>query len=346
MSIGNSTQRVWIETIVRRAFKNMEGSPGRNVRNLVDMALQFSDGRFQTLFFKTTRRMLQDETSAYYELFRSAVETVDQERLIQFGMNIGYNGCTAGAARIRETEAAQGFNIPWMISLHLDSVIYEANSERFHQVIAEGNELGVYVWQIHCSDRPENLAPLFAAYPDNAFVLYCDTEHINEQMLQRLHPYCNLMLAIPIGQNTAVACTQMRFHRMLYSLYYKYGPQDREKILDGSLFHLAGTNHPIFTVLIPNAYCSAALRDEIHDYVLQTRMQQRYPFIAWDTPADDHFIDSVISGDGCVVGFDDCGNLFTENDAWETPETNLHLQHLQDILRFALPKYKEAPHGR
>ena len=43
----NSVSRILIETTVRQTLKGIQEDPERSIRNLVDMALQFSEGRFQ-----------------------------------------------------------------------------------------------------------------------------------------------------------------------------------------------------------------------------------------------------------------------------------------------------------
>jgi len=44
--------RIIIETIVKKALKYIKHSPERGLRNLIDMALQFSEGRFQKNFLR------------------------------------------------------------------------------------------------------------------------------------------------------------------------------------------------------------------------------------------------------------------------------------------------------
>lgn len=60
------------------------------------MALHFSDGRFQSRFFRTAQTMLEHEGSAYYALVEDAANIIDPEHLVTFGMNLGYNSCTWG----------------------------------------------------------------------------------------------------------------------------------------------------------------------------------------------------------------------------------------------------------
>ncbi len=111
--------RTLIETTIRNSIKQIKNDPERSMRNLIDMALSFSNGRFQKHFLEVAQTMLQKETSCYYKIIPDLVANGDTERIVTFGMNIGYNGCTLGAQTIRELEATEHFNIPWSISLEL-----------------------------------------------------------------------------------------------------------------------------------------------------------------------------------------------------------------------------------
>ena len=62
------TSRIIIKTFVRTALKDADESPERCTRNLVDMALHFSNGRFQQEFFEMARTMLNNDNSPYYPL--------------------------------------------------------------------------------------------------------------------------------------------------------------------------------------------------------------------------------------------------------------------------------------
>lgn len=81
-------------------LKSIKNDPERGARNLVDLAMQFSEGRFQKNFFSAAQTMLQNENSAYYGLIRDIATYTDETRLFTFGMNLGYNGCTVGVKRM------------------------------------------------------------------------------------------------------------------------------------------------------------------------------------------------------------------------------------------------------
>ena len=108
----NSLSRILIETTVRQTLKGLQENPKRSTRNLIDMALQFSEGRFQSHFFETAQTLLKNEDSAYYALVQDTASHIETEHMVKFGMNLGYNSCTWGAQQIRLNEIRLGFNIP------------------------------------------------------------------------------------------------------------------------------------------------------------------------------------------------------------------------------------------
>ena len=122
----NSMSRILIETVVKKTIKELKQDPERSIRNLVDMALHFSDGRFQKHFFEIAQKMLQNESSSYYALLQDFLSYADEEHLLCFGMSLGYNSCTYGAKRIRnyEKQRTNTLGIYEMILEQYD-VIYE-----------------------------------------------------------------------------------------------------------------------------------------------------------------------------------------------------------------------------
>lgn len=134
----NSLNRILIEATVRRTLKQIKDDPKRSTRNLVDMALNFSEGRFQQHFFETAQRMLKNEHSSYYQMIPDAISTIDTERIITFGMNVGYNSCTAGANIIRTLESEEHFSIPWSITLSMSGADYINRNNAYLSLIEQG----------------------------------------------------------------------------------------------------------------------------------------------------------------------------------------------------------------
>ena len=102
VAMGEDMSRVLIETMVRKGIREIQEDPERSARNLVDMAIHFlPEGRFSRALFDNVQRMLRDEDSAYYALVSDMVHHMDAERLLTFGMLLGYDGFTLGAQHAR-----------------------------------------------------------------------------------------------------------------------------------------------------------------------------------------------------------------------------------------------------
>ncbi|MDO5346517.1 MAG: hypothetical protein Q4E91_12340 [Lachnospiraceae bacterium] len=130
--------RVLVETTVQKALREMKDFPERGIRNLIDMGVEFSGGRFQQYFFGIAQSMLQNEESAYYQLIRDVVQYVDLDKIKRFGVNLGYNSCTVGAKEIRTMEALENFDIPWSLGFFMHSQSALTQEKRYHNVIEQG----------------------------------------------------------------------------------------------------------------------------------------------------------------------------------------------------------------
>jgi len=333
-----STSRIIIETIVKKALRDIKDSPERSIRNLVDMALHFSDGRFQRNFFEVAQTMLQNERSPYYGLIEDTVAHVDSERLLQFGMNLGYNSCTIGAKTIREIEEKEKYNIPWIISLNMEPQRFSAHQQRYHAVIAQGEGLGIYTWMLLPKSQPQDILSLVQEHPDSAFILFCKTEEITLSFLDCVSELNNLMLAIRYEEDAADACDLLRKAELLYSVYYRYTADDVESITSGDLFCSIEQLHPVFTILLADPECPETAREAAYEAVKRARNLQLFQTLALEAACDSSFVDSIISNESCLANFDSEGHLLTLQERKTEDCFNMLQTDLPRILKQAFPK--------
>lgn len=337
----NNTSRILIETIVRKAIRNIKEEPGRSTRNLVDMALHFSNNRFQQHFFETAQTMLKNEKSPYYDLIRNIVMYTDSERLFHFGMNLGYNACTAGAAKIRETEEKELFDIPWVISLYIQPDIFQKNSRHYENLITDGESLGIHAWMLFCDSGSQAVLPLAELHPDSAFALFCKRQDITPSFLEQVSEIHNLMLVLSYEEDSSALCRQLRDKELLYSIYTSYSQENMESVTSGNLFYSMEQLHPAFAILLPESGCPDSVRKKIYQYVKTARTQQIFQFILWDAIEDSIAVDNIISDNSCLAVFDTDGQLITLPEKKPCARLNLLQTNLKDILKFAFPKYTE-----
>lgn len=338
----NSMSRILIETTVRQTLKSLQENPKRSIRNLVDMALHFSEGRFQSRFFQTARTMLEHEDSAYYTLVEDAVSHIETEHLVKFGMNLGYNSCTWGAQRIRTNEDRMGFNIPWTVLFQMDCPQYSAHLPQYDRAIGEGEQLGIYSWMLLSHGSPLELLPLIEQHPDSAFFLFCRPEDVTAEVLDEIVPLRHLMLVVRWGGTAEDVCTTLRDAHLPYSVYYPYSQQDLQFILNGDLFCETQQLHPLFTVLAAKPDCPANIQKLVHQAAIQTRNGQYYQTVPWELSYDTRNLDEIISDDACCVFFDGHGQLFAL-DRPDCPSLgNLFQEGLTPLIQRAYPKLTPA----
>lgn len=334
----DSVSRALIETVVRKALRDIGDSPERSSRNLIDMALTFAEGRFQQTFFQTAQRLLCDGHSAYYNLVRDVVAHVDAERLVTFGMNVGYNSCTWGARIIRENEAALHFDIPWSLLLEIDGDRFAERDSAYRTLVEQGKALGIYMWMLFAGDAPDQVLPLAAEQDDCAFVLFCAPESVSDSFLDEAQVLNNLMLVVRAGDGAADVCARLRNRKLLYSLYVPYGDDEADEVLGDGLLCAVQPLHPVFMAFVPKPSCSVEARRRVHEHVVQERMAMKCSTVLWELVQDGLFVDRIISENACSAAIDAQGNFYALSGEQEKMNGNLFEEALKDVLCRAFPK--------
>lgn len=341
--MSNDVSRTIIETLVRKAVADIRDTPKRSTRNLVDMALNFAEGRFQNRFLQIAQTMLKNENSAYYKLIPDVVANVDTDKIVTFGMNLGYNSCTVGANKIRVIEEQEHFNIPWSLALAISGKQFALKKADYHSVLEQGKSLGVYTWMIYALDGVEHILDLAEDHPECAFVFFCNPNKITNAVLDEAVNRKNVMFAVLHVDGIENACHLLRTRKFLYSVFHVYGESDLEDILNGNLISDTETLHPAFTAFLSEPDCADYAQKEVYQYVTTVRNGQNCPTVLWDIIRDSRFIDGIISDGACSAGFDPDGNLCVFHERLQQMEYNIFRQPLTDILKMVFPKTGSSP---
>ena len=337
--MDSSTSRVLIQTYVQSKWKELKRYPERSIRNLVDMALHFSKGHFQKHFFETAQKMLHNRQSAYFPLIQNLLNSVSEERVISFAMNLGYNSFTEGAKKIRAAEAAYGFNIPWCISLTVPEDMRPEHLEMYSSIIRQGEKLGVYMWNFFAGGNAVPLLPLIERQKDCAFLLFCSPDDITEEFLGGAALSPHLMPVVRYMEGASGACRRLREKGFLYSVYMLYEEKDVPSIVNDELLYDIEALSPAFTFLW-SASCPEALQKSVGDYAVRAREMQNHRTVLFDLLFDSRRIDHVISEDCCTAFFDAQGRLFSDPFHGPYAAGTFFNASLAEIFRAAFPKTK------
>ena len=330
----NIVNRIMVNTIVKKAIHDLKTDPDRTVRNLVDMALKFADSRFQQQFYSGAQSLLTNEKSAYYDLVKDTITQVNEETLLTFGMNVGYNGLYEGSKKIRNMEE---HSIPWTISLSItEGKLYDQH----HRTIDQGEKMGIHTWHLFSNHGIYECLTLAQHHPDSAFVIFCGSNEISWSVLDCADEIRNIAIMLPFDKDADVACDMLRVSGILYGLYYTYTEKDIPFIESGELMHEMEQLHPAFSVLKPQFPCQKALRDRVYRWITRARLEQEFKTIPWEMYGDMLLVDSVISVTPHWVGFDEYGQLNTDQGVDRTYGLNIFVNDLPTVLKQAFPKQK------
>ena len=330
----NSVNRIMVNTIVKKAIHDLKSDPERTVRNLVDMALQFANSRFQQEFYSGAQSLLTNEKSAYYDLVKDTITQVSEETLLTFGMNVGYNGLYEGSKKIRNQEQ---YSIPWTVSL---SITEGKLFDQHHKAIEQGEKMGIHCWHLFSSHGIYECLTLAQHHPDSAFVIFCGSNEIGWNVLDYADDLRNIAIMVPFDKDADVVCDMLRASGILYGLYHAYSEKDLGSIESGELLHDMEQLHPAFSVLKPQFPCQQKLRSRVYQWITKARLHQEFKTIPWEMYGDMLLVDGVISDAPHWVGFDEYGQLNTDQGVNRTYGLNIFVNELPEVLKRAFPKQK------
>lgn len=328
--------RILIESILNKTFRDIQKSPRRTARNLVDMGVHFAKGPGQKAFLSNAQEMLQKPTSAYYDLITDLTSHVDKNILFTFGMNLGYNGCTKGTKMIRQIEREKGFAIPWSLSFVVDADILKEQENKYQNILDQGKKLGIYVYAlILVRGSAEDILPLVEQNTDCAFNLFLQDTSLSSVFLNSIRKTKNVLLSVQSDVYAEENCRKMREHFLLYGIHTIYNEKNIKDILDGTWIEEQKKSKPHFLFLFPHSSCSSQMQQVIYQYILHVRKEQKDAVILMELGQDLWKINQMISDQVCLIGFHSDGRacIFqqTENDIDE----NIFQDSIEHILRDA-----------
>lgn len=333
--------RKLIESAVTKAIHDIERDPDRSTRNMVDLAMTFSRGRFQRHFMETIQTMLARQDSPYYLVAKRAAANVNHETLKTFGINIGYNSFTRGAKTIRGLEASRGINIPWIITLEYDGVTGHTTVADIDDTIRAGKAMGIFSYAVFCKwEDTEKIEALLRQHDDCAFIVYLiDGDGDEQKAIDRLSLRPNTMVAVSTeDRQYASLMKRMKEERMLCCAYKVYRDADVEAILSGAWVEGVLSTECLFAMLIADEGCSTETKKRVAQYVRDVRVEQRYPVLLLELYTDIIAIDSVVSDQGVCMAVRADGSVYANNPDAPTAE-NITRDTLAAIMERVMPAH-------
>lgn len=313
--------KVMVEHIVRRELFEVQRDPRRSIRNLVDLGMEVSGGRLQKRMMGVFQTMLDHEDSPYYDLILNTIHYADHDWITTFGVNLGWNALTTGAARIRELEARRGHNIPWSLTLHMAAGPGGVTGGEYRRLVREGMELGIYAYFLMPEDVPSVRTALDLADPNRecAFILFLPPDFDVNGQITVLVAHHNIMLVVDTEEpGWTEKVRALRESGCLYSLYRHYAAsEDGEDILSGRWMERIRPWTGVAAFLLPSG--GTGLQHAVSRCALDSRLEQRYPIVMVDFYCDVIHMDVLLSEDPCFLGVLPDGSVTENRENREIP---------------------------
>ncbi len=339
----NKMSRSLIKSITKKAIERIQENPEREIRNLVDLGSMFARGSFQKQFFHTAEKELAKNNSPYYKIVSEIIRKTDKDNLLTFGINLGYNSLTCGAAAIREFEEKSGYNVPWALIVEL-SAHGKLDAEILNQLISQGEELGIcsYVLILNSDySRSHDLAEVVKGHRDCAFLL-CIEPDLDISDIENLQRFKNILIGVNVNfrdhEKTREVIRQLQAARLLCTAFYR--PEGTNQIEIEKAARLAASLDCKLVFALHNDSFFIDNHEKIEKAVNELRLNIKTSVIPFDLMADVVMADRNISGEGCLAIVSENGDLRITNmkTKEQTGEYNIRLRSLKDIFHHALPK--------
>lgn len=340
---SNKLAKAFIKKSIEKSIEDIQDNSKRGIRNLVDLGEKFANGKYLKQFFNIAQNELYDADSVYYSIVSNTIQRVDQDHLITFCMNIGYNCWTRGAEIIREAEGRQGFNVPWAVIFY-DEGGQTSPQHIIESAISQGKALGtnMYIF-FYGKGQPglNRLPEVLAAEDQCAFALFIDPADATGELAARVQAAQNTVILLNMRSDEhslATACGILKDNKCLFGGYVPYTDFGSATNDEAMLEQACGLG--MTTIIYAAESIMDTDRRENEQILTQMRNQLKYCVFPIDLTTDIVAIDRTISDQGCLAAVDGEGMLSLYHAEQHEMNRGYSLKEmaLADIYRQALPK--------
>ncbi len=322
--------RLMVEVAVTQGLKGMKQQFDRRIlRNAVEHGGRFSKGRSQKETFQVIQEMLRTEDHPYFELCRHVVNDVDEAYLMNYVINLAYEGWTQGAATIRRLEKEEACSIPWCMTVFTSQDGQHMAMDTVKQLIEQGRELGIAAYILYEEDaRGEELRRLCDSFSTCAFTLFLPDEKITDGLLDELQGVDNAAIVAMQASGTFTSCEKLQAHHRLYGLCREVDGAAMESLMKQKdlRIHDAPNAAVLFYHVAENSPQDVA--KSFSDFLWEQKRYPTYPIFPIDLPGDLSYVDQIVSGKDCQLAIAPDGTYLTGRGESRTdkkfPETSLH----------------------
>lgn len=342
MDIKRKIAYAMITAAIDKGIKDIKENPKRGARNLVDLGMHFSKGQFQKDFFNIAQKILDSESSPYYELVNRTVKNTDAAMLKHFGFNLGYNSWSYGVGKIREYEKRHGYKVPWTLIFNFSNDNENVLSViEVSDILHSGESMGIFCGMLFAGKNKYHLKSLLymlKSHKDSSYFLFIQPQLITEEISEIILNAGNIMpvLSVILGDDNTTCrnAAEILFeNNCMYGTYIIYDDKIVDFILDHRFLKQIQYFSSAFIFLISKEVNDVQNNERISKFIKSGNNEGKYPFFLIDFCEDLAYVDRIVSGKDCSIVINGNGSITVLNKKAAVEGLNIRTQSLETILR-------------
>ena len=282
-----------IKSAVEKGLRDSKEEPGRAFRYLIDLATNFAETKYQKDLLNMLQRTLNNSDNKYYQLLNKIANEVDNQILIEFGVNLGYKSWISEAETLRKTN--QNLNYyDWTCFIKPNNNL---NFYKYNDLILNNKNQGVYNYIIF-KDNIYNLDKIIKNHRDSVFSIFTKPAAISNQTLEKFSNLNNIYFSVELNDynkpynNFKDSLNILKEKNKLYGFHYYYDNLTAENIIDNEWLKIIKNYQSNFCCLIPDKKFTKSKK--VHEFIIESRKNLKYPVFLFDLHYDLEMIGKVI----------------------------------------------------
>lgn len=282
-----------IKSAVEKGLRDSKEEPGRAFRYLIDLATNFAETKYQKDLLNMLQRTLNNSDNKYYQLLNKIASEVDNQILIEFGVNLGYKSWISEAETLRKTN--QNLNYyDWTCFIKPNNNL---NFNKYNDLILNNKNQGIYNYIIF-KDNIYNLDKIIRNHRDSVFSIFTKPAAINNQSLEKFSNINNIYFSVELNDynnpnnNFKDSLNILKEKNKLYGFHYYYDNLTAENIIDNEWLKTIKNYQSNFCCLIPGKKFTKSKK--VHKFIINSRKKLKYPIFLFDLHFDLEMIGKVI----------------------------------------------------
>ena len=289
----DKTMITLIKSAIEKGLRDSKEEPERAFRYLIDLATNFAETSYQKDLLNMLQKTLNDSNNKYYQLLNKIASEVDNQTLIEFGVNLGYRSLISEAETLRKNNQNLNYN-DWTCFIEPKNNL---DFSEYNKLILNKKNQGINNYIIF-NKNISNLNKIISNHEDSVFSIFTKPAAINNDSLKKFSNLNNIYFSVELNNyknpnnNFKETLNLLNKKTKLYGFHYYYDDFIAKNIIDDDWLKTIKNYQSNFCCLIPEGKNTHSKK--VHEFIIESRKNLKYPIFLFDLHYDLEMIGKVI----------------------------------------------------